>query len=143
MEALGREFNVVPVGAGAWVSLRHAAGLTLVCVGANTETFTLNQATDSAGSGAKALAVLEHYYYSSASVGQTAWAESTAPTSTSVVTTTTAQPVAVIHVSANSLDDTFSHVRVAASASGTVFAILHDLNMQRSPEYLPIPVSNA
>jgi hypothetical protein len=142
MEGLGRLFNVVPTAAGAWVSLRHAAAVTFVCTG--SDTFTLNEATDSAGSGAQALTVITHRYYSSGAVGQTAWARNPASgeaTAASAVVSTDA--TFAIHVSANSLSDGFSHVRLAVAGSGLVRAILHDLNMQRSPEYLPVPVSNA
>lgn len=143
MEGLGRVFNVVPNADTAWINLRDCAGITFVCVGATDETFTLNQATDVGGSGAKALSVIEHYYYSSAAAGATAWARSTAPTSASVVTTPVGSPAAVIEVSANSLDDGFQFVRLTGSSTGTIAAILHDLNVQRDPTYLAAPATSA
>jgi hypothetical protein len=143
MEGLGRVLNVVPTADAAWVSLRHAAAVTFIGVGADT--YTLDQATDSSGTGNANLTVITHHYYSSGAVGQTAWARSPASgeLASAVDNIVTTDAMIALHVSANSLDDGFSHVRCSSTSSGLVVAILHDLNMQRSPEYLPVPVSNA
>jgi hypothetical protein len=138
MDGLGRVFNVVPVAADSpWVSLLEASAVTFVCVGANSETFTLTQARSSGGSGSTSLAPLDHYYKSTGSAGATAWTRDNAPTSGAVVTTTTANPVAVFTVHESELSDGFSHVQVTSSSSGTVFAITHDLKSQRAPANLP------
>lgn len=140
MEALGRLFNVVPVADAVEVDMQHATGVTFVCVGANAETFTVKEARDAAGTGAQNLACVTHYYANAGSSGANAWTRSPASgenAATAVVTTTTAAPVAAIFVGAAQLSDGFTHVRVDSSSTGTVFAILHDLRVKRTPENLP------
>jgi hypothetical protein len=136
MEALGRLFNVVPVADGVEVNMRDASAVTFVCVGANAETFTLAEATDAAGTGAQTLATITRYYSGATSAGADAWVEETIAAG-GVVTTTTAKPVAVIHVQQAEMSDGFDYLRVTSSSTGTVVAIVHDLNVQRDPANLP------
>lgn len=138
MEGLGRVFNVVPTGDAAYVSMKSAAGITFLCVGANAETFTLAEAKDAAGTGSQSLATITQYYSNSAAVGATAWVKE-AIAAGAVVTTTTAKPVAVIHVAMAELSDTYDYLRVSSSSTGTVVAILHDLVVQRAPANLVAP----
>lgn len=138
MEGLGRVFNLVPTGDAAYVSLKQATGVTFLCVGANAETFTLAEAKDAAGTGSQSLATITQYYSNSAAVGATAWVKE-AIAAGAVVTTTTAKPVAVIHVAGAELSDTYDYLRVSSSSTGTVVAILHDLAVQRGPVNLTAP----
>lgn len=136
MEALGRLFNLIPTADAVEVNLRDAGAVTFLCVGANAETFTLAEALDGAGTGAQSLATITRYYANSAAAGVTAWSLVQIAAG-AVVTTTTALPVAVIHVSGTELSDGFDFVRVSSSSTGTVVAIAHDLAVQRDPANLP------
>lgn len=137
MEGLGRNFNVIPVADGVEVSLKEASGVTFICNGADAETFTVAEAEDAAGTNAQNLAVLTHHYTNASAAGANKWTrdptDGTEYTATAVVTTTTALPVAAIEVNAKSLSDGFTYVRCSSSATGTVMAIVHDLNVQRAP----------
>lgn len=137
MEALGRIINVVPVADGVEINLKDASGVTFVCVGANAETFTLQEQTDAAGTSARDLDVINRFYTGATSSGADPWVRTAERTPDAVVTTTTAAPVAVIEVSADSLADGFDFVDVASSSTGTVVAIVHGLAVQRTPENLP------
>lgn len=134
MEALGRLLNVVPTAEDVAVNMRDCSAVTFVCVGANAETFTLVESV--AGASTANLDALDHYY-KGAATGAAAWSRDNAPTSAHHVTTTTANPVAIITVEDAALSDGKTHVEVQASASGTVFAITHDLTVQRAPQNLP------
>jgi len=136
MDALGRIFNVTPTADAAWVALKEASAVTFVCVGADAETFTLQEAQNSGGTGAASLLTLARYSKNSGAVGATAWVRDNAPTTAAVVTTATAYPVAVFTVHQSELSDGFTHVRVSSSASGTVVAFVHDLIVARAPENL-------
>lgn len=136
MEALGRLFNIIPTADAVEVNMRDCSAVTFLCVGANAETFTLAEATDAAGAGAQTLSTITRYYANSGAVGATTWALQTIAAG-GVVTTTTALPVAVIHVSGTELSDGFDFLRVSSSSTGTVVAITHDLAVQRDPANLP------
>lgn len=136
MEALGRLFNIIPTADAVEVNMRDCSAVTFLCVGANAETFTLAEATDAAGAGAQTLSTITRYYANSAAVGATVWSLVEIAAG-GVVTTTTALPVAVIHVSGTELSDGFDFLRVSSSSTGTVVAITHDLAVQRNPVNLP------
>jgi len=133
-EGLGRLFNLVPTAEDVAINLANGAAVTFVCNGANAEMFTVVESV--AGGSPANLAAIDHYY-KGAAVGATTWTKDAAPTSAAVVTTTTAAPVAVVTVRGEQLSDGKTHVEIQASASGTVFAILHDLVVQRDPANLP------
>ena len=138
MEALGRLFNVIPVGEDVAVKMKNCSAVTFVCVGANAETFTLVESK--AGASGQTLATLDHVYRNANSGGTAAWSRSSvlnAGAQVGVVTTTTANPVAVFSVEDTELSDGFTHLEIQASASGTVVAIPHDLTVQRAPQNLP------
>lgn len=133
MEALGREFNVLSVADDVYVPLRDAGGVSFVCTLAAGDTWTLTQAQDAAGTGAVALATISSYH-TSATVGA-AWVKSTQAAASTVVTTAS-QDVAVIEVEEEELSDGFTHVKIASTSTGTVVAILRDLQVQRAPANL-------
>jgi hypothetical protein len=138
MDGLGRVFNVTPTADATWVSLKDASAVSFLCVGGNNEVYTLSEAKSGAGASSQVLPTLDHYYTNSGAIGATAWARNNAPTSTSTITTTTANPVAVITVHESELDDGFNYVSLASSSTGLVVAILHDLRVQRKPNNLPV-----
>lgn len=134
MEGLGRLFNLIPTAEDVAVNMRDCSAVTFVCVGANAETFTIVESV--AGSSTANLDAIDHYY-KGAATGAGTWSRDNAPTSAHHVTTTTANPVAIITIDDAMLSDTKTHVEIQASASGTVFAITHDLTVQRDPRNLP------
>lgn len=141
MEALGRLFNIVPTADGVEVSTRDCSAVTFVCVGGNAETFTVQESTSAAGAGAVDLPVIDRYYSGAGAVGATAWVLETPGSATAVVTTTTAKPVAVIHVDVKAMSDGFDYLECTSSSTGLVYAITHDLNVQRDPANLPAPAA--
>ena len=137
MEALGREFNVVPVGDGTWVSLKQADAVSFLGYLASTgDTFTLQEAKDASGTGAQNLACIANYYTSKGD-GSGVWAKNTQAKAATVVTTSAAaQSAVVFSVSCDSLSDTYQYVKVTSTGAATVTAILHDLKIQRTPANL-------
>lgn len=137
MEALGRVFNVLPVADDVYVNLRDTGGVTFVCVNAAGETLTLTEATSAAGAGAQVLTTIERVHVS-ATVGAV-WALVTQAAASTFVATAS-QDVVVLEVDPIELSDGFTHVKVASTSTGTVFAITHDLHVQRKPANLPAMV---
>lgn len=142
-KALGRTFNAVPAADNKWINMQDAGVITFECylAGAVGDTYTLTQAQDSAGTGAKVLASVDEYYTSTGD-GSDTWVKK-APTSTqqaagTVVTAAAAtQNAAFFAVLGTQLDDGFTFVRVASTGAGTVNARADDLMVQRAPENLP------
>ncbi|WP_322501820.1 hypothetical protein TR631_33860 [Streptomyces rochei] len=132
MEGLGRTFNVVPTADGVEVNCRDTSAVTFVCVGADT--YTVQEAQDAAGTGARNLAVITHYYENASAAGANAWTKATQAAGAAV---TTAAAVAVIEVSTKSLADGYTHLKCSSTATGLVTAITHDLTVQRDPRNLP------
>lgn len=133
MEALGRLFNVLPVADDAYVDMKNAAGVTFIGVLAAGDTWTLTEQKPD-GSGDQVLATIERYY-TAATVGA-AWVLHTQAAASTVVTTAS-EDVVCIHVNDTELSDGYSMVKLASTSTGTVFAITHDLKVQRDPVNLP------
>lgn len=130
MEALGREFNTLPVADDVYVPLRDAGGASFICVNTAGDTWTLTEAQDAAGTGAQVLACITSYH-TAATVGA-AWVKRTQAANSAVVTTSS-QDVAVIEVDEEKLSDTYTHIKLASTSTGTVVALLRDLTVQRAP----------
>lgn len=134
MEALGRLFNVLPVGDDVYVNMRDCEAVTFVCVNTAGDTYTLTEAKTAAGGSAQVLATITRFHIS-ATVGAV-WSLVTQAAGSTIVPTAS-QDVAVLHVSATELSDTFDYLKLASTGAGTVVAITHDLSSQRAPEKLP------
>lgn len=132
MEALGRLFNVVPTADGAAVSLRHATGVSFLCVGADTYTVTV--ADTAGGSYATPGNVVSHYYANAQVNGSAAWTRATQAASNAV---TLSGGCAVVTVDADSLPDGKAYIKCTSSSAGLVVALTHDLTVQRAPQNLP------
>lgn len=137
MEALGRLYNVLPVADDVYVNLSNCQGVTFVGVLTTGDTWTLTEAKDAAGTGAQVLSTIDHYHVS-ATVGA-AWVKVTQAVG-SAITTSSSQDVVVLNVDATELSDTYNWVKLASTSTGTVFAITHDLDVQRAPANLPAMV---
>lgn len=134
MDALGRVFNVLPTADDVYVSLKDASGVSFVCVNAAGDTWTLTEAQDAAGTGAQVLATITRYH-TAATVGA-AWVKQTQAAASTVVTTAS-QDTAVIEVDGVELSSGYTHVKLASTSTGTVVAVLRDLDVQRAPANLP------
>lgn len=134
MEPLGRLFNILPVADDTYVSLQNAGAVTFVGVNAAGETWTLTEAKTAAGGSAAVLPTISRYYVSA--TNGAVWQELT-QTAGSAITTTASQDVLCVTVTGAELSDTFTHLKLASTGAGTVFAILHELSNQRAPQLLP------
>lgn len=166
MFQLGRQFDVsvafaptdvVAAGVtGKYVSLRNAATATLVVMhnGASTDIIDLDiqQASDSAGTGAKDLDCVTQYYKKTAAtlLGTETWVKVTQAAASEITDLGAAstQLLAVVEIEATSLDDTFCYVAVNvpdAGSNATMYAagiwILGNLKIQRKPENLAAALS--
>lgn len=132
MEALGREFNIIPIAAGVAVSLKQGDAVTFICTG--NDTFTITCADTFAGSYATPGNTLTRKVTNTATNGTATWAEATQSASNAV---TIASGTVSIHVSADSLPDGKAYVKCTQSSAGLVTAIVHDLKAGRTPSNLP------
>lgn len=166
MFQLGYQFDVsignvptdVVAGAvtGKYVSLRNAstAAFILCHNGASTDIIDIDvqQASDSAGTGAKDLDVVTEWFKKSATTlaGTETWTRVT-QTAASEITdmgAASSQLLAVVQVEASQLDDTFCYVSANipdAGTNATMFAcgiwILGGLKIQRKPANLAAALS--
>lgn len=138
-KALGRLFNSTPAGDGKWINLREAGGIAFLCylAAAAGDTYTVQEAKDSAGTGAQNLAAISEYYTNTGD-GSDAWTRRTQAAAATVVTTATAtQNAAVFEVESTQLSDTYKYVKVTSTGAGAVNAVTRDLMTQRAPANLP------
>jgi hypothetical protein len=133
MEGLGKDFNIVPIAAGAGLSLRDAGGVTFVCTG--NDTFTLTVADTFAGSYATPGNILTKKITNTATNGTAAWVSATQSASNAV---TISSGSVAFYVSGDSLPDGKAYVKVSAGGSGLVTAVFHDLTSQRKADNLAI-----
>lgn len=131
-DGLGRVLNIIPTADGVEVAMVGAGAITFIGVGADT--YTLQECTDAAGTGAQNLAVIERVSSNSSAAGAAAWANADQTAAATVVTTAAA---VAFTVRSEQLSDGFDYVRVTSTSTGLVYAIVHDLHVQRKPENLP------
>jgi hypothetical protein len=138
-KALGRLFNTAPAADGVWISLKRAAGISFLCYlsGAAGDTYTLQEAKDSSGTGAQNLAIFTEYYTCTGD-GSDTWTRRTQAAAATVVTAAAAsQNAMVCEVEGTSLDDGYCFVKLTSTGAGTVNALTRDLASPRTPANLP------
>jgi hypothetical protein len=138
-KALGRLLNSTPAGDGKWINLKDAAGVTFLCylAGAAGDTYTLQEAKDSAGTGAQNLVNITEYWTNTGD-GSDAWTRRTQAAAATVVTAAAAtQNAMVCEVEGTSLSDTYKFVKLTSTGAGTVNAVTRDLMTQRAAANLP------
>jgi hypothetical protein len=134
MQGLGRHFNVAPiVGAGAALSMKQCAGITFICTG--NDTFTITTSATFTGSYATPGNIITTKYTNTSTSGTAAWVKASQAASNAV---TIASGTVAIFVGSSMLADPLAYVKCTASGAGLVFAILHDLEVQRTPANLTI-----
>ena len=138
-KALGRLFNTSPASDGKWINLRDAGGVAFLCylAGAAGDTYTLQEAKDSSGTGAQNLAVFTEYYTNTGD-STDAWTRRTQAAAATITTAAAAtQNAMVCEVEATNLSDTYKFVKLTSTGAGTVNAVTRDLATQRTPANLP------
>ncbi|MFI1889820.1 hypothetical protein [Streptomyces jumonjinensis] len=139
-KALGRLFNLTPAADGAWINIAdQAAGVTFsgFLTGGIGDTYTLQQAKDSAGTGAVNLPCIADYWTNTGN-GSDAWTKRTQAAAATVVAAAAAtQNAVVIEVEGTQLSDDYCFVKLTSTGAGAVTAITRDLGVQRAPENLP------
>lgn len=135
MRALGREFDVVPIASGVYISMKNCSGITFVCTGADT--FTVREAQSASGLNVQNIGnVITQYYQNTSTAGAAAW---TVQTQAGAAAVTQAGAYAtVIEIFGSMMDDGFPYVYCHAASAGLVTAIPHDLTVQRYPSNLAI-----
>ncbi|MEU5596823.1 hypothetical protein [Streptomyces sp. NPDC020298] len=138
--ALGRLINVTPAADGVWIALKGAAaGVTFSCylAGAAGDTYTLQEAKDSGGTGAQNLVNVTEYWTNTGNASD-AWTRRTQAAAATVVTAAAAtQNAMVCEVEGTSLSDGYKYVKLTSTGAGTVTAIQRDLGVMRAPASLP------
>lgn len=138
-KALGRLFNSTPAADGVWINLQDAGGVAFLCylAGAVGDVYTLQEAKDSAGTGAQNLAIFTEYWTNTGN-GSDAWTRRTQTAGAAITTAAAAtQNAMVCEVNGTSLDDGYKFVKLTSTGAGTVNAVTRDLMTQRAPENLP------
>ncbi|MEU6397870.1 hypothetical protein ABZ867_12920 [Streptomyces cinnamoneus] len=131
MDALGRLFNAATSATTAATAfgLKDAGGATIILIGATSGNATIQEAQDSAGTGAQNLAVFTKYYRQNSGV----WTKVTQAAAATVTAGTGGLLVA--EVEASQLSDGFTHI-TCSHASGSFVILPRDLNTKRKPENL-------
>jgi len=139
-KALGRLVNTTPAADGVWIALKGAAaGVTFSCylAGAVGDTYTLQEAKDSGGTGAQNLVNISEYWTNTGN-GSDAWTRRTQTAAATVVTAAAAtQNAMVCEVEGTSLSDGYRYVKLTSTGAGTVNALTRDLGAMRAPANLP------
>jgi hypothetical protein len=139
MEALGRQVNFVQTAAGAWINVTDCGAVTFFANNSSSETYTITQAKDSSGTGSKNLATVTTWYSTKVD-GTAVWAKHTQAAAATVANgASAATAVTSISVDVKTLDTGFKYVKCAVNNSGTVVAVLHDIDVQRPPASLIAP----
>lgn len=138
-KALGRVLNFTPAADGKWINLQDAGGVLFECylTGAVGDTYTLQEAKDSSGTGAQNLVAITDYYTNTGD-GTDAWTHRTQAVAATVTTAAAATQNAMgVEVQGTSLSDGYKYVKLTSTGAGTVNANLRDLMTERAPEQLP------
>lgn len=137
MEGLGRLFNVSYPADDDYISLVDAAAVTFVVYEVDGATsVTISTATDASGTDVQTDDLVSRYYQSSLDQSNGTWVKVTQTASETFTPSDTTGDLAVVTIHANQLRDTHKYVKATADGSAIVFAITHDLLVQRTPPNL-------
>lgn len=146
MQQLGRLWNAVssPTTTASWVSLRDAATITWLAVGASgTQNITFQVAKDAAGTspvnfdGAAGHGDgITQYWVQHSGL----WTKTTQAAAATVPTTSATGDITAIEIDGVALPDGYAYIN-ASHANATLVAVLGDLVTQRSPEKLVAPTA--
>lgn len=133
MEGLGRVFNIIPVADGVFVNLTASTAVTFIGVKSGGDTYTVQ--SSATASGGADLDVVTYWYESTAADGSAAWTKHASQTADAAVVSTAI--LVGIEVTGKSLPDGHKYVKCTSTSTGLVYAIVHDLTVQRKPANLP------
>lgn len=137
-EALGRIIDAHYPADDVYISLKNAAGVTFFVHevdGATQATITFS--SDAAGGSTSTPDSIDHIYGKSADVSSGVWHRTAvSPASETVTAADGTEDLIAIEVLASMCPDGKPYVKCTADGSGIVFAVLHDLAIQRAPQNL-------
>lgn len=135
MNGLGRVFDVIPIASTVIFKFRGASAISFVCTG--NDTFTVTVGSSHAAASTSPGNVFTYYYQRADTNGSDAWTKQTQSASNAVVQSNSGYTTEFC-LFTSVIADPNNYVKCAASASGLVTAILHDLTVQRAPANLEI-----
>jgi hypothetical protein len=133
ISAIGRAFNVVPIAAGAALSMRDCSGITFVCTG--NDTFTITTSATFGGTYATPGNIIVNKLTNTSTTGTAAWVAATQTASNAV---TISSGTVAFYIPGTSLADPLAYIKCTQSSAGLVTAILGDLLVQRRAANLAI-----
>jgi hypothetical protein len=136
---IGAVYNTTPAADGKWINLRDAGAVAFLCylAGGAGDTYTLQEAKDSGGTGAQNLSAFTEYFTNTGD-GSDAWTRRTQAAAATITTAAAAtQNAMVCEVLASKLSDTYKFVKLTSTGAGTVNALTHHLAVQRGAANLP------
>jgi hypothetical protein len=145
MEGLGRVFDVVNNASGVNISLKNCSAISYVVQASSTSSLAVTASTAYSGgtttswTAANGFGLPTTWYQNVSDVNTAAWTKHTAVwTTNSVALGQTSTYVAVICFYVSQLADTYDYINATETDATSVFAILHDLTVQRTPANLAI-----
>jgi hypothetical protein len=137
-EALGRLVNVHYPADDSYISLKDAAGVTFFAYeNAATSAVLITFSSDAAGTSTSTPDVVDHFYGRSADVSGGVWHRTAvSPASETFGKDATTEDLVAVEILAAMCPDGKPYVKCAIAGSGIVFAVLHDLAIQRAPQNL-------
>jgi hypothetical protein len=143
MEGLGRLYDFVPAASAKPFRLNANSGVTLLAVASSTTTTTLTVTYASTFSGsysnfttANGCNQPGHWYQNTASDGTAQWVTDTASWASNVLTIgATSGYSSVVEIFGSMLPAGAAYLKVTA-ANASLVAVVHDLTVQRKPDYL-------
>jgi hypothetical protein len=145
MRALGRVYDVVVPASGVDICLKDCSGVGLIAVAGATATGTLTfTAKPSFGGTAKNVTPANGFgqpaTWYSRTANTAAWVANAASWSTNVLTIDgTQNHISYVDFLVSQLADTYDYLNVTAGTAMTLWAVLYDLTVQRTPANLRIP----
>lgn len=141
-EGLGRLFNVIPIAAGKPINITQASAVTFVCTGNDTFTLTVGTTHGSVATTPPTTAIggglIRNYYTSTATDGSAAWVKTALASPSYVNAVTIASGTVAFSVYPIDLagSTAYTYLECGVGSGGLVTAIVHDLNVQRTPANL-------
>lgn len=136
MEGLGKLYDVIPIASGQAMKFRGASAIGFLCTGADT--FTIRVASSFAGTYATPGALITHFYQRADTNGTHAWTRQAVSPAADNVVQANAGYTTYFEVLTSMMADPNNYIKVTASVSGLVCAILHDPVVQRKAANLEI-----
>lgn len=142
MQGLGRVFDVVHDASGNMVSLKNASAVSFIVKSSGASSLAIVAAKTFGGSTQNWTTANGYgqtaYFWQEAAVNGTAqWTKQTATwTTNSVALAATTGYTSVITVYTSQLADTYCYIQATGTNTTTCIALLHDLEVQRTPSNL-------